>query len=100
MPPPRPPLAIHTWPRRAARHPWRVLGATVAAIAALVFVFSMWGGKYEDAFSIKGTQAQSAVDLLKARFPQAAGDSTTFVVKAPAGLNDAAVHARVDTLIT
>ncbi len=95
----RPSFVFDTWPRRAARHPWRVLGATVAAIAALVFTFSMFGGKYEDSFSIKGTQAQSAVDLLKARFPQAAGDSTTFVVKAPAGLNDPTVHARVDTLV-
>jgi len=99
MQPPRPSFVFDTWPRRAARHPWRVLGAAIAAIAALVFVFSMWGGRYEDTFSIKGTQAQSAVDLLKARFPQAAGDSTTFVVKAPAGLNDPAVHGRVDALV-
>ena len=36
MAPPRPSFVFDTWPRRAARHPWRVLGATVAAIAALV----------------------------------------------------------------
>ncbi len=98
-PPPRPSFLFDTWPRRAARHPWRVIGATVAVLAALIFLSSAYGGQYEDAFSINGTESQAAVDVLQARFPQAAGDTTTVVVHAPGGINDAATRARVDALV-
>jgi RND superfamily putative drug exporter len=95
----RPSFVFDTWPRLAARHPWRVIGGTVAVLAAIIVASTAFGGTYQDSFSIKGTQSQAAVDLLKARFPQAAGDSTTIVVHAPGGLNDAATRARVDALV-
>ena len=90
---------FETWPRFAARRPWWVLGATAVALVTLVFAFSAFKGSYTDSFSFKGTEAQQAVDLLKARFPQQSGDSATVVVKAPVGINDPQVHARIDTLI-
>ncbi|HYM16794.1 MAG TPA: MMPL family transporter [Dehalococcoidia bacterium] len=97
----RPPrsFVFDTWPRTAARHPWWVLGATALALAALVFAYSVFHGSYSDAFSMKGTEAQQAVDLLQARFPQQAGDSATVVVRAPAGVNDPATRAKVAGLI-
>ncbi len=90
---------FETWPRFAARHPWWVLGATAVALATLVLAFSAFKGSYTDAFSFKGTEAQQAVDLLHARFPQQAGDSATVVVKAAAGVDDPQVHAKIDTLV-
>ncbi len=99
MAPRRPSFVFDTWPRRAARHPWRVVGGTVALLLAVIIASTAFGGTYQDAFSIHGTQSQAAVDLLNERFPQAAGDATTIVVRAPAGLNDAATRARVEALI-
>jgi len=99
MRPSRRSFLFDVWPRFAARHPWYVLGATVLAVAGLVVSFGAFRGSYSDAFSIKGTEAQRAVDLLKARFPQQAGDSATVVVRAPAGVNDPAVQSRVNSLV-
>ena len=88
------------WPRFAARHPWRVIGALGVAIALLALVAIAFPGRYTDNFSIPGTESQRLVDLLEERFPRAAGDSATVVVRAPAGLNDAAATADLERLLT
>jgi RND superfamily putative drug exporter len=96
---PRPSILFDTWPRFAARHPWYVLGAAALVLAALLLAFTAFRGSYTDAFSIKGTEAQHAVDLLRGRFPQQAGDTATVVVEAPAGINDPSVRAEVESLV-
>jgi len=95
----RPSFLFDTWPRFAARHPWYVLAATVLALIVLFGASRAFSGSYSNAFSISGTEAQQATDLLKARFPQEAGESASVVVRAPAGINDPAVRARVETLV-
>ncbi len=92
-------LLFDRWPRFITRHPWRVIaGALVGIVLVVTFALSA-GGTLVNSFSIPGTEAQHAYDLLAARFPQQSGDSATVVVRAPAGLNDPQVHARVDTLV-
>ena len=92
-------LLFDRWPRFINRHPWRVIGGALACIVILVTLAGVAGGTLVNSFSIPGTEAQHAYDLLAARFPQQSGDSATVVVRAPAGLNDAQVHARVDALV-
>ncbi len=97
---PRPSFLFDTWPRWAARHPWWVVGVTVLLLGALIATSSAFGGSYEDSFSIKGTQSQAASDLLRDRFPQAAGDPSTIVVHVPGGsLSDPQTRTRVEELI-
>ncbi|HXF51680.1 MAG TPA: MMPL family transporter, partial [Dehalococcoidia bacterium] len=87
------------WPRMAARHPWRVFaGAAVLAVALGAASFA-WRGDFTDQFSAPGTESQRAIDLLRERFPQQAGDTAVVVVKADGGFDDAATRARVDALV-
>jgi putative drug exporter of the RND superfamily len=74
----------------------------VAAVWALVLVVLgvgalTLGGKTVDAFSIPGTESQTALDNLARDLPSAAGATLTIVVKAPAGakLTDAAMRTAV-----
>jgi RND superfamily putative drug exporter len=92
-------LLYDRWPRFVARHPWRVLLGALLFLVVLAGASTAAGGKFVDSFKVPGTEAQQAVDLLQARFPQQSGDSATVVVKAPAGLRTAAAHGRVDGLI-
>src|SRR4051812_11789479 len=90
---------FYTWPRIAVHHPWRVLSGALVALVLLIALSSAAGGSFSDSFSIPNSEAQQAYDLLKARFPQRAGDSATVVVKADAGLASPAVHTKVDDLV-
>ncbi len=92
-------LLFGRWPRFIARHPWRVLLGAILLLIVLGGVSTAANGKFADQFSIPGTEAQQAQDLLQSRFPQAAGDSTTVVIKAPAGIRTPAIHARVDEVL-
>ncbi len=99
MPQPRS-FVFDRYPRFAARHPWRVLAGALAIVVILGFAASRFGGSYVDTFSVPNTEAQRAIELLQARFPSQAGDSsTTVVVRAPAGLATPQVRAQVDQLM-
>jgi RND superfamily putative drug exporter len=71
----------------------------ILAIAMLGAVSSTAGGAFVNQFSVPNTQAQQAIDLLQSRFPQQAGDSSTVVIKAPAGIRAPAIEARVTRLL-
>ncbi|MBF6599922.1 MAG: MMPL family transporter [Dehalococcoidia bacterium] len=86
------------YPRFAVRRPWHVLAVTVLLFAAILAAAVLFGGSYSDAFSIPNAESQRARDLLQARFPEQSGDAATVVVKAPAGINDPQVRARVEAL--
>jgi RND superfamily putative drug exporter len=92
-------LFYDRWPRFIARHPWRVLFGALLFLALLIGASATAGGKFVDSFTVPGTEAQQALDLLQARFPQQAGDTATVVVKIPAGLRTAAAQGRIATLI-
>jgi RND superfamily putative drug exporter len=72
-----------------------VLGWIVALVGALG-VSSAVGTNYGNSFSLKGTDSQRAVDLLKRDFPAQSGDSDQIVLHARSGsVSSPAVKARV-----
>src|SRR6202011_5046448 len=72
-----------------------VLGWIVALVGAFG-ASSAVGTNYSNSFSLKGTDSQRAVDLLKRDFPAQSGDSDQIVFHARSGsVTEAAVRARV-----
>jgi RND superfamily putative drug exporter len=59
--------------------------AWIAAAILIVFASQAFGGTLVDEFKIPNSDAQRAIDLLKARFPARAGDSATVVFAAKSG---------------
>ncbi len=92
-------LLFGRWPRFIARHPWQVLLGALLFLAVLGGSADVAGGRFADEFKIPGTEAQRALDLLQSRFPQAAGDAATIVIKAPAGIRAASTRERVNALL-
>ncbi|MCW3056630.1 MAG: family transporter, partial [Solirubrobacterales bacterium] len=76
-----------------------VLGWIVALVGALG-VSSAVGTNYGNSFSLKGTDSQRAVDLLKRNFPAQSGDSDQIVLHARSGsVTAATVQARVTPVL-
>jgi RND superfamily putative drug exporter len=73
------------WTRACASHPWRVVGAWVGIIAALVFVVGAFGGSLRDEFEIPGSDTQKATDLIESEFASEQGGVLNLVFAAPAG---------------
>ena len=48
----------------AARHPWRVIGAWLAAAVVVLGLAGSVGGTLNDDYVIPGTSSQRATDLL------------------------------------
>jgi RND superfamily putative drug exporter len=72
-----------------------VLGWIVALVGAYG-ASSAVGSNYSNSFSLKGTDSQRAVDLLKRNFPAQSGDSDQIVLHARTGsVTEPAVKARV-----
>src|SRR5580693_2030256 len=72
-----------------------VLGWIVALVGALG-ASSAAGTNYSNSFSLKGTDSQRAVDLLKSDFPAQSGDSDQIVFHTRTGsVTEAAGRARV-----
>ncbi len=96
---PRSSLLFDRWPRFASRHPWRVIAGAIAFVLVCVVLFATARGEYGGGFSLPGTESQELTDLLRDRFPTAAGDSADIVVRAPAGIETANVRAEVEALL-
>src|ERR1700736_6867254 len=76
-----------------------VLGWIVALVGAFG-ASSAVGTNYSNSFSLKGTDSQRAVDLLKRDFPAQSGDSDQIVFHARSGsVTSAAVRARVTPVL-
>src|ERR1700704_7074794 len=76
-----------------------VLGWIVALVGAYG-ASSAVGTNYSNSFSLKGTDSQRAVDLLKRNFPAQSGDSDQIVIYARGGsVTAAAVQARVAPML-
>ena len=81
----------------AARRPWTVVGGwLLAAVLAFVLAGSA-GGAMVDDYTMPGTDSQAGTDLLRERFPAAAGAGARIVVHTDEGRLDPAVLDRVAT---
>jgi len=77
--------ALARWTRACATHPWRVVGAWVAIVAALVVLVGAFGGSLKDEFEIPGSDTQRATDLIEAEFAEEQGGVLNLVFAAPEG---------------
>ena len=71
---------LHRLGGGAARHPWRVIGAWIVAIAIVGGLAATFGGPLNDNYTIPGTSTQRASDLLVERFPAVSGTDARVVV--------------------
>ncbi|RSS81938.1 MMPL family transporter [Streptomyces sp. WAC06614] len=60
------PGRLHRVGRGCARRPWFVIAAWLLVLVAVVGADRLWGGSYEDDFSLPGTSVQTGADLLDA----------------------------------
>jgi putative drug exporter of the RND superfamily len=95
-PPARKAGALARLTRACAIHPWRTMAVWAAVIATIAVSASLFGGKLVNEFSIPGSEAQRAVDLLEKRFPERAGDSAQIVFASDQGLKSASAKADID----
>lgn len=90
-------LALARWcisHRRRVVVIWIILAIAVSVIAQAA------GRDYANNFSLPGTQAQKAVDLLQQKFPSQSGDLDQIVWHTPSGTVDApAVKAKMQPLL-
>ncbi|MBV8237111.1 MAG: MMPL family transporter [Acidimicrobiia bacterium] len=77
----------------------QVLVLWIVAFIAFGFVGKALDGGYSNSTKLPGSDAIAAYDLLKARFPQQAGDSVRVVFKADHGVEDPSVRPRVEALL-
>jgi RND superfamily putative drug exporter len=86
----------------AFSHDHRRLVATlwIVVIAAAGALASGVGSGYVNNFTLPGTESQRALDLLRDRFPQQAGDTSQIVFHVQSGsLNDPATKAKVNAVV-
>jgi RND superfamily putative drug exporter len=79
--------------RSCARHPFRVLGAWLVAAIAIVGLQGAAGGRYDNNIRIPGVEAQSAADVLTARFATQSGKTARIVFHTTDGRLDDSAHA-------
>src|SRR4051794_18725247 len=87
----------------AAAHWRRSLALVVAVLVALGVLATAAGGSFTDNFRTPGTESQAALDLLKDRFPAAAGDTANVVFAVDSGTlrsgeRAAAIHATANAI--
>ncbi|MDX6664492.1 MAG: putative drug exporter of the superfamily [Solirubrobacteraceae bacterium] len=88
---------VASWASRRRRV---VLVGWVVALVGAIAGSGAVGTNYANDFSLKGTESQRAVDLLKRDFPAQAGDIDQIVLHARAGkITDAAARARVAPML-
>jgi RND superfamily putative drug exporter len=76
-----------------------VIGIWLAAVIVLGGIATASGGAFVDNFSLPGSESQRALDQLKQKFPQEAGDSSQVVFKANSGsLNDPSIRRQVQSV--
>jgi RND superfamily putative drug exporter len=86
--------------RFCARRRLTVIGVWIAGLAAVLGLSGAIGGHFNDSFSIPGTPAQRAYDLMHERFPEETGASATVVFHAERGtLTDPGTRREVERAV-
>ncbi len=85
---------------RAIAHPRLTLLAWIALLIAVSAIASAVGTRQATNFSLPGTDAQRAIDVLKREFPAQAGDSDQIVFRARRGrITAPAMRARIAPML-
>ncbi|MEP7054018.1 MAG: MMPL family transporter [Actinomycetota bacterium] len=71
----------------------------IAALVASFGLSSAFGGAFRADYMAPGSESKAALDLLKDKFPQKAGDTLQVVFKADGGVASAPVKARIDAIL-
>ncbi|MDP9238898.1 MAG: MMPL family transporter [Chloroflexota bacterium] len=90
---------LERWARFSHRHHWKVIGAWIVLLAAIVAGNFFFGGTFVSEFRVPGSEAQAAQDLLQSRFPARSGDSAELVFEAPAGVTGDTARARIQSIL-
>src|SRR5262245_24867550 len=77
--------ALAGWMRSVAGHPWRVVGAWIGIMVALIVLVPTVGGSLRDEFEIPGSDTQKATDLIESQFAAEQGSVLNIVFAAPEG---------------
>ena len=78
--------------RSCARHPFRVIGAWLVAVVAVVSLQSGLGGEFNDSFRVPGVESQRASDIFTDRFPSRGGLAARIVFHVDTGRLDDVEH--------
>jgi len=70
----------------AGRHPWRIIGAWVVLAVAIFMLNSSNGGKYDETFTLPGSESQAAADAIQDRFPQETLNASNVIFHSEGGL--------------
>ncbi len=90
-----------TLARWCGRHRRVVVAVWIVVLVGAIGISKVVGSHYANNFSLPGTDAQRAADLLTSRFPAQSGDSDQIVLHTPRGtLAAPAVRARVERMLT
>lgn len=81
------------------RRKWWVVGVWAVILAALLFAMVYAQGAYSTTFSIPGSEAQKAADLLAERFPAQAGSDSQLVFESKAPFSDPGVQQQVAAVV-
>ncbi|MDT3443694.1 MULTISPECIES: MMPL family transporter [unclassified Pseudofrankia] len=85
---------LHRLGGACAAHPWRVIGAWVAALVLTFGLASVFGGTPQDNYDTPGLPSQVATDLLRSGFPEVAGADARIVLHdRDSRLDDAVIAA-------
>ena len=89
-----------TLARWASDHRKAVVALWVVVLVAVMGISNAVGSHYGNNFTLPGTDAQRAADLLSSRFPAQSGDSDQIVLHTPHGtLAVPAVRSRVEQML-
>jgi RND superfamily putative drug exporter len=87
---------LYRWGRRAAQHPWKMIGAWLMIAVVIFGLNATIGGDLNDDFSVPGTEAQRGSDVLAGQFPSQRGITGQVVFSDPDGdITDATARAAI-----
>jgi RND superfamily putative drug exporter len=81
------------------RHRRATVAVWLAVLVGINVVGAVAAGDYSNDFSLPGTESQAAYDLLKDRFPQRSGDTADAAFRAPGGVGEPVMAARIESIL-